>query len=108
MSEFHTARVMGQVAVKTLSPAELSEVNGSVLVKKVVSGEIVAFSGNYLRDARILDMAKPLMTSAVRGQIAVGVVVPTRISDVTVLVLQSQSDLQIADAQGGLQQARIY
>lgn len=108
MSEFHTARVMGQAAVKTLTSAELSEVNGNFIVKKVVSGELATISGSYLRDARILDMSKPLMTSAVRGQVALGVVVPTRISDVSLLVLQAQTDQTIVEAQGGLHQTRIY
>lgn len=108
MSEFNVARTVGQAAVKVVSIAEVTEVSGNFMLKKFAAGEVANVVGIYMRDARILDMAKPLYVAGVVGQAAMPVMTKAKLNEVAVIVLQSQRDRQIRPAPGGLQQKRIY
>ncbi len=107
MSEFKVSRVMGQVLLPVVPKLQVAELSGNYLVRRTVKAQLVELHGNYMRNARVLDMSKPLMVSRVAGQALTPVVVDTTLTEVTALVLQSQTDREIPDATGAFLQTRM-
>lgn len=107
MSEFKVSRVAGQVVLPVVAKQQVVELSGSYMKRRTVTARITDVTGNYMRSARILDMSKPLHVAGVCGQVIVPVVVETTLTEIGVLVLQSQSDREIPDATGAFLQVRM-
>lgn len=107
MSEYKVSRVSGQVVLPVVAKQQMFELNGSYMKRKTVTARITELAGNYMRSARILDMTKPLHVAGVCGQMIVPVVVETTLTEIGVLVLQSQVDREIPDATGAFLQIRM-
>lgn len=108
MSEYKVSQTIGQAVVQNKAAANIAGASGNYLLKRQVQANLAGLAGNYLRDARILDMSKPLHVAELVGQILTRVVVPANLSDVSVIVMQNQTDRVIPPVAGGLFQTCIY